>query len=138
MKKRQTALAAEQASVLIVNQTKDPFIAEKLRKLLIDKLGFKDVRTQKMKTFETRMQTVVFDNSESKKLFSLDELLKKIPASLPASDTIPTQIEKAKTDFTILVGEDILPHYNYAEDSLEDYNNAQEDSNLINLTDIQS
>lgn len=132
LQKRQTLLEAEKASILLINETSDREIAEKLRRLFNEKLGFQNVHVKQMQTAIVREQTLVLDNTESKKLYSLDELVKKIPASLATEQNTFDQTDLPEVDFVVLIGNDAVKAYNYDEDSIEEYNNAQDNQeNLI-------
>lgn len=128
LEKRRAQIENEEATITIINESGDGATAAKLRKLLTEKLNFKNVRIEESKSKQTRNATSVIDNTNNKKIYSLDELLKKIP-SLLSLETDPTQLEMRR-DFIILLGEDAIETYKYEEDSFEEYNNSQYDNNF--------
>lgn len=106
-------------TITIINATNDISLARRIKNIL-QLIGFENVNISLDKV-DTRDQTVVIDNTTGSKPFSLDELLKKIPATKSSED----EIEKYDTDFVIILGNDIVDTYTYTEitqDELEEEN----------------
>jgi polysaccharide pyruvyl transferase WcaK-like protein len=74
-------------------------------------------------------ETLVIDRTNKEKIFSLDEIIKKIPAKLGAEGVIIENEDKA--DLIIILGSDIIDTYRFEEDSAEDYANSEEDENYF-------
>ncbi len=112
--KRKQEIIDENASITLINTTKDPRITQRVKKSLTS-LGF-DTITIAHKTLPTQKTTTVIDHTSGAKPFSFDELLKKLPAQ--KSDTT---IEVPKeTDFIVVLGDDIAQIYKYDEISREE------------------
>ncbi|MEA3323342.1 MAG: hypothetical protein U9Q12_03910, partial [Patescibacteria group bacterium] len=77
-------------------------------------LGFEDITIGK-NTKNNQSTTVVIDTTNGTKPFSLDELIKKLPAQ---KDKTPQN--NYKTDFIIILGSDMLDSYTYTEISQEE------------------
>lgn len=130
LKKRQDAIAAEQASIGIINESGDNQLAGKILALLRDKLGMKNAHIVSAAQTATAPQTTVSDNSSGAKLFTLDELVKKIPATLSSQ---PSPENNSTDDLTLVLGSDIVKTYNYEEASIDAYNQAQDQQDNIDL-----
>lgn len=145
IKKRQESIVAENARIEIVNQSGDNQLGYKIQKLFEDKLGMQDVRITQKYDSSTQSKTTVTDNSNGTKLFTLDELVKKLPASLRQADvsasrggpaSLSTAIsgsENSDYDIIVTLGEDLISVYKYEEDTIEDYNKAQDEQANINF-----
>ena len=120
LKKRQAEILQEDASIAIINQSSDAELDDKIKKLLTEKLRFKNVKIVSNDSDEIKNETTVASNSDVEKIFTLDELIKKLPA------TIDPQKTAMENDITITLGNDLIDIYKYEEDTLEDFNKAQD------------
>ena len=123
IKRRQQAIADENANVEIINESDDVQLANKVRKLLTENLGMKNVRLAQASKNDLSRQTSVIDNANGLKIFTLDELIKKLPATLSSRSN---PVANSKADLTIILGEDLVSVYKFETDSIEDYNKAQD------------
>ena len=123
IKKRQESIAVENAKIEIINQSGDNQLAYKIQRLLTDKLGMNNVSVTNNSQSSIAQRTTVTDDSNGAKLFTLDELIKKLPASL-SNHTADTS--SSSSDVIIKLGSDLADIYKYEEDTLEDYNKAQD------------
>ncbi|KKQ14747.1 MAG: hypothetical protein US25_C0021G0008, partial [Candidatus Moranbacteria bacterium GW2011_GWE1_36_7] len=125
LKKRHDSIVEEEATISIVNQSGNKDLATKIKKLLNEKLEFKNVKiisdTNDMLTANSTIST---NEVGAKKIFTLDELIKKLPASLTEKST--TSETTSESDITITLGNDLISIYKYEEDTIEDFNKAQE------------
>lgn len=115
---REKDIADESPTITLINTTTNTELAQRVTSLL-GKIGFHDITTYtdpKKKKVATQDQTIIIDRTTGAKPFSLDELIKKVPATKSES-----QIDKKITsDFVIILGNDILDIYTYAEISREE------------------
>ena len=125
LKKRQDAIAQEKADILIVNRSGDNQLAVKIQKLLTDKLGMDNVSIVQKSQDPIVAQTTVTDNSSGTKLFTLDELIKKLPATLSNSALADNSI---KDDIIITLGSDLIDIYKYEENTMQELENANQDN----------
>lgn len=123
LKRRSNEMAKENASINIINQSGDNTLPEKIRKLLTEKLNFKDVHMSSSSSSVTLSQSKIYDDTNRAKLFTIDELVKKLPATLASSSD---QLANSSSDITIVLGKDLVDTYKYDEASLEEYNKAQD------------
>ena len=128
LKKRQTSILQEDASIAIVNQSADTQLANKIKQLLVEKLKMKNVRIIPAASSEIKDKTTVSSNADIEKIFTLDELIKKLPATLDPQKTDSTD------DITITLGNDLIDAYKFEEDSIEDFNKAQDSQDNIDFT----
>ena len=131
IKKRQEAIAAEEAKIGIINQSGDSQLTYKIQSLIKDKLAIKDVRVAYSPASYVSEKTTVLDNSNGAKLFTLDELIKKIPASLASQ--APEIADSSDYDIVITIGKDLIDVYKYEEDSIEEYNKAQDEQSNLDM-----
>ena len=128
LKKRQEAIAEEKAKIAIINNSGDNQLAGKIKDLLTDKLKINNVFIVQGLEETTVSDTTIFDNSNGTKLFTLDELIKKLPATLSKQTTDATN---SKYDIIITLGSNLIDVYKYEEDSLDDYNKAEDNDESI-------
>ncbi len=131
LKKRQEEIAQEKASIKIFNASGDNALTKKIQTLLQDKLDFNNVSVSYTQELQTpRNKTVIIDHSGGAKIFTLDELVKKLPAEIARDFTL----QEENADIIIILGSDLTETYKFDEDSAEDFKNSQEDQNIINFT----
>lgn len=131
LKHRQEQIQIENATVAIVNKSNDYNLTGEIKKLLKDKLNFENIIILKDNSGKENIsKTKIIDLSTGTKPFSLDELIKKLPATL-STDTSNSNIltvensDKYSTnnfDFVIFLGDDLVELYKYKEDSIKDLN----------------
>lgn len=134
IKRRKEEIAKENASVAVINKSKDAALTPKIKKLLTESFGYKNavVLSDAQKIEEEK--TVAYDLTGGGKPFTLDELVGKIPsnASYSLPDNYKNDIKNISADIVVVLGKDIVSRYNMEEDSIEDYrkygdiNNDQE------------
>lgn len=125
IKKRERLIAEENTNIAVINKSGDNKLEEKIRSLLKERLGFKNVRVIANSDETMEEFTTVSQKPDSAKIFTLDELIKKLPAKLSPS-TLP-QSDDSNDDIVITLGSDLIETYKYDEDSVEDFNKAQQD-----------
>jgi LCP family protein required for cell wall assembly len=126
IKKRQNEIEKEESKIAIINQSEDKNLESKIRELLKDKLNMKDVNILYYQVKPYRNETIVIDNTEKQKIFTLDELLKVLPAGLgKASDDIMNLEEKY--DIVIVLGNDLIERYSFEEANIEEFNKARDE-----------
>lgn len=131
LKKRQTSIAEEKASILIVNSSGDNQLAVKIQKLLTDKLGMDNISIVQKSQDSIAAQTTLIDNSNGAKLFTLDEIIKKLPATLSNSVLADNSI---KDDIIITLGSDLIDVYKYEENTMQELENADNNQANIDIT----
>ncbi len=130
IKKRQEAIKEEKSKIGIINQSDDEQLAYDIAKLFREKLNIKDVTFIRNSASPLPVeQTTVFDNSDSKKLFTLDEIIKKLPATFSPQKLTTDNL--LKYDIVIVLASDLIDVYKYKEDSLEDLQNAEDNQELM-------
>ncbi len=130
LKKRQAEIEKEEASIAIINQSEDKDLANKIRDLLKDKLDIKNVNVVYYQVKPHANETKVVDNTGKQKVYTLDELIKKLPAKLEEASDDMTDL-KNKYDIAIVLGNDIIKKYSFEEASFEEYNKAENDEEEI-------
>lgn len=112
----------EQAGILLIDSTGNIQLTHNVRDLLFD-LGFTNVTIESPISINPLSKTYIRKISSHTKPYSVDELLKKIPASLSGeafNDFLPKNIPEDK-DLAIILGNDIIPNYMWEKGTLEEY-----------------
>ncbi len=125
IKQRQQEIQNESPAVLLINTTRKDLISARVKNALVS-MGFNDVII-KNGNLNTQGKTTVIDNTKGKKPFSLDELIKKLPATVDTRSIIPSQ-NYADIDFVILLKSDIVDAYTYTEISRDELENENTNS----------
>lgn len=129
MKERKVKIEEENVEIILVNTTEDQIILSRVKSFL-KTLGLKNVEVLNVYNNEQENTTVI-DYTNATNPFSLDEVIKKIPAK--KVDEIPENISSVKTsiyrvsnienmdgDFVIILGSDIIKSYGYDEISKDE------------------
>ena len=119
---RRERIESEQPNILLLNTNQNNRVTSQVTELLED-LGFREISTNTPADTTPLPRSFVIKHSENSKNYSLDELLKKIPASL-AGESLSTYLPKnipQDTDFIVLLGSDVVPHYTWEKASVEEY-----------------
>ncbi len=127
IQQRKEEIKNESSSVIIINTTQDKNLSQKIQKVLYT-MGFKNVSIKQNKILKAQTKTIVIDNALSNKPFSLDEIIKKIPATVSTQSIASLQNYK-DTDFVILLGNDIVDTYTYTEISRDELENENAKNN---------
>ncbi len=130
IKRRQEEIKKENPRIALINAGKDYSLAKKVRRVLQKKLNFANVKIEKSENLSRqKQQTEIFDLTAGEKPFSLDELTKKIPAKLSATDELKKysslSSNKNDYDFIVVLGNDIVNAYSYQEATMQDLINNQ-------------
>ncbi len=132
IQKRQAEIEKEEASITIINQSNDKNLGNKIRELLRDKLKMKNVSFLHNQAKPENISTIIIDNTNGQKLFTLDELLKKLPARLESGNNDIMELVK-NYDFAVLLGSDLEKIYSFEEDSIEEFNKAQDNQEELKI-----
>jgi ribosomal protein S6 len=138
LKKRELAIADEAASVEIINASGDEKLASKIKALLTARLGVKNVKLTNSQVSQIQEQTTINDKSSGQKLFTLDELIKKIPATLASQAPQETQEDSSPADLVLTLGSDLENAYSFDEASIDDFNKAQDSQDTFDFTQINN
>jgi LCP family protein required for cell wall assembly len=128
IRRRKGEIAQENASIVLINKSGDPALEEKIKKLLNENFGYKNVATVRNFDQNTEKETLVYDLGSKIIPFTTDEIISKLPARLAGqlSDKYRKNIENISTDMVLILGSDIVSKYNMEEDSFEEYNKASD------------
>lgn len=123
LKRKREEIQKENARIVLVNQSRDPALPEKIKKLLEKDLGYEQAALSSfLKIHETEEKSLVFDLTNGGKPFSLEEIATKLPAQV--SYQLPAWIEEnfnsEETDLVIIIGKDLIESYNKEEGTTED------------------
>lgn len=129
-KDRTERIASENARITIINRSGNRSLESKIYDLLKNKMSFSQTNIfHEPNPGEKLSQTIIIDHSQMSKLYTLDTLIKKLPATLSQD----TSRVSADDDIMILLGSDLIDAYRYDDDSLDDFNNAQDNQASLNF-----
>ncbi len=130
--KRKIEFSEENPTIVLVNESGDSKMTEKIRSVLQESLGIKSSQIQTKSSSKLSSRSEVVDHTQGQKIFSLDEIIKIIPASLIEEEIDPSSIENysakslankttssKQTDFTLYLGRDLVEIYDYEEVDLD-------------------
>lgn len=126
---REKDIDNEEPTIALINTTADTNLTGRVSALL-QKIGFQKITVfsdPKIKKIVPQETTTVIDRTSGAKPFSLDELIKKVPAT-KGDATLDKNIT---ADFAIILGNDILDTYTYTEISRDEL----EKENALNSSD---
>lgn len=133
IRRRKAEMENENAQIAIVNESGEPALLNKIKSLLKDKLKLKIISAENSKILADK--TSVIDKTNGQKLFTLDEIIKKLPASLDESRRASLAKENnaiiSKADLVVTLGQDIVKTYGFEEDSIDDFNQAQDNQEYL-------
>lgn len=130
LKRRRDEITKEDAQIAIINQSGNSQLPNKIKTLLSDIFRIKNIRIASSYSKEISDRTTVASLSSEEKIFTLDELIKKLPASLDKSSDSDVS---SKDDIIILLGKDLVDAYKYETDSIEDFKKYQDSDEYDNL-----
>ena len=132
IKRRTDAITAEDTSISILNRSSNPRLTAKIRNILQENFGFKQVTVLTDNSTEASQDdSVIIDKTSRQKPFSLDELLKKLPITLKEDDgSLPQASEGAadSSDFIIVLGDNLGKDLDFEEDSVDDFKKSEDDN----------
>jgi LCP family protein required for cell wall assembly len=137
IKRRKEEIAKENAKLIIINQSGDPKIVSKIKKVLQENLNYKNIQLISSPAKKIMEKTFVYDATDGRKPFTLDELAIKLPAdvSYAFEENNSDLMQEKEFDMAIIIGKDLIERYNMEEATLEDLNAAHDDQMYINLLD---
>jgi polyisoprenyl-teichoic acid--peptidoglycan teichoic acid transferase len=126
IKRRREEINQEDATIAIINDSDDKALPAKIKELLREHFSYKNVIVLGTTKNQRQETTIAYDLTSGQKPFTLDELIKKLPAQ--ASYELPESylktIENTNPHIVIVLGKDLVERYNMEEASIEEYNQA--------------
>jgi LCP family protein required for cell wall assembly len=133
IEKRREEIAGEAARIVVINRSADHRLGMEIKKTLKDKLGMEDVMLISEKKSNQEEKTRVIDYTNGGKIFTLDELLKKLPAELAQGGENGVELEE-ESDLIVVIGNDLVDPYSYEENSLEELDSAENQNDYLEIT----
>ncbi len=134
LEKRKADIKNENPAIALIDKTGNYTTYTKVKHLLNKRFGFENIEKLNTDTDFSTDITTVFDLSAGKKTFSLDELIKKIPATYNkdnSSLSIKLKEDIVKYDLIIILGKDLNTIYQYDEDSIEDLQKSEANKEIL-------
>jgi LCP family protein required for cell wall assembly len=130
LKERKKSIEKEKASLLLVSNG-NARVAEKIKRLLSD-MGFGSIRIYyEDATHQLPPKTLVKDNTGLQKPFSLDEIIKTLPAQKTQNSTLfPETIFDQEVDFIVFLGKNSSERHNWEEATLQDLETSHNEISL--------
>jgi len=133
LEKRKEEIKKEDANIGIIDLTSDYQTYSRVEKMLKNRLGFENIHKIKTTGDLNFNKSTLIDLSGSTTPFSLDELSKKVPASIEEDLNISDKINTEDSDYDIILvlAEDLEEIYQYEEDSMEDLQNSETNEEIF-------
>ena len=131
IRRRKAEMENENANIIIVNQSKYPNLTSKVKDILENKLGMKNVKIEYSAKSNDLEKSFVYDKTNGQKIFTLDEIIKKLGIELNKNTN--DIIEKQKSDLVLILGNDLSNIESFDEDSPEDFKNAPDSQNYFEI-----
>lgn len=137
IKRRKEEISKENATIAIINKSGDSSLTEKIKKLLSENLSYKNVIVINSLNRSIEENTLVYNITPKNKPFTLDELITKLPArAINDTDTVYTEdIKNISVDVLAILGKDLAGLYNMEEDSIEEYQKAEDTNEYSEFID---
>lgn len=128
IKRKKEEISTENARVAILNASGDAGLLGKIKKLLEENFGYKNLSIINATSKNTSEISAAYDLTEKEKPFTLSEIAQKLPAQISYNlrDDLKSQLIGSTPDVLVVLGKDLLELYNMEEDSLEDYKNFED------------
>ncbi|MFH0969427.1 MAG: LCP family protein [Patescibacteria group bacterium] len=130
IRRRKAEIEKENASIIIANQSGYPNLPQKIKELLNDKMGIKNVSIESSVNNKISEKTTVYDNTRGQKLFTLDEIVKKLDAKL---NNNYRDIIESESDLVLILGSDLGNIESFEEGNIEEFKNAEEKQEYFDL-----
>lgn len=130
IEKRKEAIQNENAKIKLINASGQTGLTQKIKHSLLDHLNYKSITLEYQATKEKASKTYAYDLAGKDKLFTLDEIIKTLPATLnEENENISNYTDQNQEgfDIVIVVGKDLIDIYNVEEGTLEDLENQSEE-----------
>lgn len=132
IRRRKEAISQENSTIALLNKSGDKSLTDKIKKLLSDNFGYKnviiiqDVKDKKLGQWEK--ETVAYDFTSRNKPFTLDEIVTRLPAKATGANNNKYQesVQNISADILVVIGQDLIEKYKMEEDNIEEYNKAEE------------
>jgi LCP family protein required for cell wall assembly len=131
IRRRKTEMEKENASVTIVNQSSYSNLAFEVKDILENQLGMKDIKIAYVKNSGSLEKTFVYDNTGGKKIFTLDEIIKKLGIGLGKNNS--AIIEEQKSDLVLVLGNDLSNIGSFEEVDVEEFRKVEENQEYFEL-----
>jgi LCP family protein required for cell wall assembly len=132
IKRRQAEIEKEEASIMLVSQNSGGSTTYKIKNLLTNKLRIKNVKIRLSNENAIHQNSIVVDQTNGQKLFTLDEIIKKLPAKL-SEDKNNLTADDAKSDFIVFIGKDLEKIYSLEEDSIDNLNKSPDSQDYFKV-----
>lgn len=139
IRRKKEEIAKENASIIIINRSGNISLTEKIRKLLNLNLGYKNIAVKNSPDKTVADKTFVYDLTGGTKLFTLDDLIKKLPAEV--AKIIPENVKSlaiqkntlSDSPLVIVLGKDLSEIYNIEEGTIQDLESSRDNEEMLNL-----
>ncbi len=123
IKKRREKVIAEDAKIIIINQSDVPALTARTQKLLTKDLGLTNVSVATSELLGIENETLIIDYSDGKKVFTADEIMRQLETKREDHNVYADSIEK-EADIIIVIGSDLEEQILYEEATVDDLNGA--------------
>ncbi|MDD3497938.1 MAG: LCP family protein [Candidatus Moranbacteria bacterium] len=126
VERRREEIEKEEVNIAIINQSGSPELLEKINSLIKDKLKIKNIGILQGDRTKLVSSTQIIDMTNGQVPFTLDELIKKLPATLNEKYSL-SENETEGFDLVILLGTDLIGPYSFEENSMKEMEDDRND-----------
>jgi LCP family protein required for cell wall assembly len=131
LRRRTAEIEKENASITVINQSQYQNLDSKVKDILENKLGTGSVVIARAAGPKNSETSFVYDNTNGQKIFTLDEIIKKLGVKL--GDNNNDIIKEPKSDLVLVLGNDLKNIGSFEEDNVDDFKNAPDSQNYFEL-----
>jgi LCP family protein required for cell wall assembly len=136
IKRRQAEIEKEAANIMLVSQSSSGATAYKIKNLLENKLKIKNVKIRLIQENSVWQDSIIIDQTNSQKLFTLDEIIKKLPTKLSEEKNNITP-DDTKSDIVVFIGKDLEKIYSLEEDSIDNLNKTPDSQDYFKVIEVK-
>ena len=142
LERRKENIVQEDVPIVLINHSGSSLLAQKVRTYLKNDLGFQTV-TMRGGGAPIITQSLVFDGTGGQNFFSLDALLRKVPAERVTTENnlkkiIPAFAQKTTGKIFVFLGTDVIDAYIYEEATIEELNSTPLDQQYLDVIEKEN
>lgn len=131
IRRRKSEIEKENASITIINMSGNTALESKIKDLLGNKIGIKDIKIGYSSNSKKSDRSCVYDKTGGQKIFTLDEIIKKLGISIGQDKN--DMIEEQQSDLVLALGTDLKNIELFEEDDVEEFRNTEDKQEYFDL-----
>jgi hypothetical protein len=130
LRRRKAEIEKEASRIIIYNKSDYPLLGEKVKDILENKIPISNIKLERYHNIQkTEKETRIYDKTNGEKIFTLDEIIKKLGIKL-GKDAI---MESGDADLILILGNDLENIENFEEGDIQEFENMPDSQNYFEL-----